>query len=243
MTASPSGDAPVLLTKGLSARYGHREALSGVDLRVGGGELVAVLGPNGAGKSTLLRAIVGLIDAQGEVVFDGATLPRRNPVAVAGRGIVLVPEGRGIFGPMSVAENLQLGAYRTGGRGSEFEARREKVLALFPRLKERLTQVAGSMSGGEQQMLAVGRALMSDPKLLMLDEPSLGLAPRVTGEILETLGALNRSGLPILLVEQKAPLALRLASRAYVIANGHIAAEVDPRKIKSHDELAQYYFH
>src|SRR5690606_38199934 len=131
----------------------------------------------------------------------GAKLPRHNPVAVANQGIVLVPEGRGIFGPMSVAENLQLGAYRIGGRGSEFEARRERVLALFPRLKERLTQVAGSMSGGEQQMLAVGRALMADPKLLMLDEPSLGLAPRVTGEILETLGELNRQGLPILLVE------------------------------------------
>lgn len=233
---------PILLTENLSARYGHREALSAVNLHVGATELVAVLGPNGAGKSTLLRSIMGFTDAQGSVSFLGKPLARRNPLAAANQGIVLVPEGRGIFGPMSVLENLQLGAYRIGGRGGEYNARLEKVLTLFPRLKERLTQAAGSMSGGEQQMLAVGRALMSGPKLLMLDEPSLGLAPRVTAEILETLGELNRQGMPVLLVEQKAPLALRMASRAYVIANGRIAAEVNPREIKSHDELARYYF-
>jgi branched-chain amino acid transport system ATP-binding protein len=153
----------------------------------------------------------------------------------------MVPEGRGIFGPMSVAENLQLGAYVIGGRGQEFERRREHVLALFPRLKERLSQAAGSMSGGEQQMLAVGRALMADPQLLLLDEPSLGLAPKVTVEILETLGRLNREGLPVILVEQKAPLALKLARRAYVMANGRVTAALDPRDIKSHDELAQFY--
>ena len=156
-------------------------------------------------------------------------------------GIVLVPEGRGIFGPMSVAENLQLGAYVIGGRGAEFERRRERVLALFPRLKQRLSQTAGSMSGGEQQMLAVGRALMAQPHLLLLDEPSLGLAPRVTVEILETLGRLNNEGLSVVLVEQKAPLALKLARRAYVMANGRITAVVDPREIKSHDELARFY--
>jgi len=154
---------------------------------------------------------------------------------------VLVPEGRGIFGPMSVAENLQLGAYVIGGRGPEFERRLERVLALFPRLKERLAQSAGSMSGGEQQMLAVGRALMADPQLLLLDEPSLGLAPMVTVEILETLGRLNHEGLSVVLVEQKAPLALKLARRAYLMANGRIRAMVDPREIKSHDELARYY--
>jgi branched-chain amino acid transport system ATP-binding protein len=137
---------------------------------------------------------------------------------------------------------LQLGAYLIGGRGVVFEQRRERVLSLFPRLKERLTQVAGSMSGGEQQMLAVGRALMAQPSLLLLDEPSLGLAPKVTAEILETLGQLNRQGLPILLVEQKAPLALKLANRAYVVSNGRISAQIDPREIKSHDELARFYF-
>jgi branched-chain amino acid transport system ATP-binding protein len=231
----------ILETKGLSARYGEVEALHSVDLVVAEGELVAVLGPNGAGKSTLLRSIMGLTHASGIVRFRGQALPAHDPAAVARHGIVLVPEGRGIFGPMSVAENLQLGAYVIGGRGAEFERRRERVLALFPRLKERLAQTAGSMSGGEQQMLAVGRALMADPQLLLLDEPSLGLAPKVTIEILETLGRLNHEGLSVVLVEQKAPLALKLARRAYVMADGRITAAVDPREIKSHGELARFY--
>ena len=156
-------------------------------------------------------------------------------------GLVLVPEGRGIFGPMSVAENLELGAYLLRRDKEEFARRHERVLSLFPRLKERLSQTAGSLSGGEQQMLAVGRALMSAPKLLLLDEPSLGLAPKVVEEILEKLGVLNREGLPIILVEQKAPLALKLANRAYVMSVGRIAAEIDPRTVKSHDDLARYY--
>ena len=236
-----SGGDPILETLGLRARYGEVEALRGIDLAVAQGELVAVLGPNGAGKSTLLRSIMGLLNASGTVRFRGRALPPRNPMAAARSGIVLVPEGRGIFGPMSVAENLQLGAYVIGGRGTEFERRHERVLALFPRLKERLAQAAGSMSGGEQQMLAVGRALMADPQLLLLDEPSLGLAPRVTAEILETLGRLNREGLSVVLVEQKAPLALKLAHRVYVMAGGRVTAALDPRNIKSHDELAQYY--
>ena len=232
----------MLEVSALSARYGHVEALHTIDLTVGAHELVAVLGPNGAGKSTLLRSIMGLTQSNGRVSFVGKALPRRDAAAAARRGVVLVPEGRGIFAPMTVAENLQLGAYQIGGRGAEFEVRLARVLTPFPRLKERLTQTAGSMSGGEQQMLAVGRALMAKPRLLMLDEPSLGLAPKVISEIMETLGRLNAEGLPILLVEQKAPLALKLANRAYVIANGRVAAEVDPREIKSHDELARYYF-
>jgi branched-chain amino acid transport system ATP-binding protein len=231
----------ILETEGLSARYGEVEALHSADLVVAEGELVAVLGPNGAGKSTLLRSIMGLTNANGIVRFRGRTLPAHDPAAVARYGIVLVPEGRGIFSPMTVAENLQLGAYVIGGRGAEFERRRERVLALFPRLSERLAQTAGSMSGGEQQMLAIGRALMADPQLLLLDEPSLGLAPKVTIEILETLGRLNHEGLSVVLVEQKAPLALKLARRAYVMADGRITAAVDPRKIKSHDELARFY--
>jgi branched-chain amino acid transport system ATP-binding protein len=229
-----------LEVEALSAGYGHVEALRAVDLAVGEGELVAVLGPNGAGKSTLMRAIMGLVATEGRVRFRGEDVPRRNPVGAAAMGLVLVPEGRGIFAPMSVAENLELGAYLLDSR-EELARRHERVLSLFPRLKERLTQVAGSLSGGEQQMLAVGRALMSEPKLLLLDEPSLGLAPRIVEEILEKLGALNREGLAILLVEQKAPLALRLANRAYVMSVGHIAAELDPRTIKSHDDLAHYY--
>ncbi len=232
----------ILETEGLSARYGHVEALRPTDLHVDEGELVAVLGPNGAGKSTLMRAIMGLVPSAGIVRFRGAPLPRRDPAAMAALGVVLVPEGRGIFGPMSVEENLELGAYLLGDRSAEFEARRARVLTLFPRLRERLSQTAGSLSGGEQQMLAVGRALMADPRVLLLDEPSLGLAPRVTAEILETLGELNRQGLPIVLVEQKAPLALKLARRAYLLSVGRVIAEIDPREIKSHDELAHYYF-
>jgi branched-chain amino acid transport system ATP-binding protein len=231
----------MLEVEGLSARYGHVEALRLVDLHVDGGELVAVLGPNGAGKSTLMRALLGLVPTEGRVRFCGADVPRGNPVAAAARGLVLVPEGRGIFGPMTVAENLELGAYLLKGGRAELARRHERVLALFPRLKERLSQVSGSLSGGEQQMLAIGRALMAEPKILLLDEPSLGLAPRVIEEILEKLGELNRAGLPIVLVEQKAPLALKLAHRAYLMSVGSIAAEIDPRTIKSHDELAHFY--
>ncbi len=231
----------ILEVRGLTARYGEVTALRSADLDLKEGELIAVLGPNGAGKSTLMRSIVGLTSASGDVRFRGELLPR-NAAAVAARGIALVPEGRGIFGPMSVEENLQLGAYMINGRGEDYERRLSRVLTLFPRLKERLSQAAGSMSGGEQQMLAVGRALMADPKLLLLDEPSLGLAPKVTAEILETLAELNRSGLSVLLVEQKAPLALKIASRAYVVVNGRISTEIDTKEITSHDQLARYYF-
>jgi branched-chain amino acid transport system ATP-binding protein len=230
----------ILEVEGLSARYGHVEALRLVDIHVDDGELVAVLGPNGAGKSTLMRALLGLVPTAGRVRFCGADVPR-NPVAAAACGLVLVPEGRGIFGPMTVAENLELGAYLLKGNPAEFARRRERALSLFPRLKERLSQVSGSLSGGEQQMLAIGRGLMAEPRILLLDEPSLGLAPRVVEEILEKLGELNRNGLPIVLVEQKAPLALKLACRAYLMSVGSIAAEIDPRTVKSHDELAHFY--
>jgi branched-chain amino acid transport system ATP-binding protein len=231
----------ILEVEGLSARYGHVEALRSIDLHVCEGELVAVLGPNGAGKSTLLRALMGLTANQGSVRFLGRAVPRADPAAAAGLGMVLVPEGRGIFAPMTVSENLELGAYLLKRDRVELQRRHERVLTLFPRLKERLSQIAGSLSGGEQQMLAVGRALMSAPKILLLDEPSLGLAPRVVDEILQKLGELNRAGLALLLVEQKAPLALRLARRAYLLSVGTIAAEIDPREIRSHDELARFY--
>jgi branched-chain amino acid transport system ATP-binding protein len=230
---------PVLEVRQLSARYGRVEALHGIDLAVGDGEFVAVLGPNGAGKSTLMRAIMGLIANSGEVSFRGAALPRQRPDACVAQGVVLVPEGRGIFAPMTVAENLELGAYLLGDT-AEFERRQARVFKLFPRLRERHSQIAGSLSGGEQQMLAVGRALMADPKILLLDEPSLGLAPRVIEEILGTLALLNSEGLPIVLVEQKAPLALRLTSRAYLLSVGRLVAEIDPRTT-SHDEIARTY--
>jgi branched-chain amino acid transport system ATP-binding protein len=232
--------ACVLEVEGLSARYGHVEVLHGLDLHVEAGELVTELGPNGAGKSTLTRAVMGLILTEGRIRFFGNDVPR-DPAAAAALGLVLVPEGRGNFGAMTVAENLELGAYLLSGDRAEFLRRHERALSLFPRLKERLTQQAGSLSGGEQQMLAIGRALMADPKLLLLDEPSLGLAPRVIIEILQKLGELNRAGLPIVLVEQKATLALELADRAYLMSVGRIVAEIDPRTIKSHDELAHFY--
>ena len=232
----------LLSVEGLSARYGNVEALHPSDLTLGRGELVAVLGPNGAGKSTLLRAIMGLTPGKGRVLFEGSALPRADARAVAKRGVILVPEGRGIFGPMTVRENIDLGAYLLGNRRGEIAARLERVFALFPRLKDRQTQLAGSLSGGEQQMLAIGRAMMAGPRLLLLDEPSLGLAPRLAAEILETLGRLNREGLGILLVEQRAPLALKLARRAYLLAVGRVVAEVTPDQIASPHDLARYYF-
>ncbi len=230
----------VLEVRQLSARYGRVEALHDISLSVADGEFVAVLGPNGAGKSTLMRAIMGLVANSGDVSFRGAALPRQSPDTCAARGVVLVPEGRGIFAPMTVAENLELGAYLLND-SAEFERRQARVFSLFPRMRERLGQVAGSLSGGEQQMLAVGRALMADPKILLLDEPSLGLAPKVIDEILSTLALLNKEGLPIILVEQKAPLALRLSNRAYFLSVGRLIAEIDPRTIKSNDELVRYY--
>ncbi len=223
---------------GLHARYGQLEALHGVSLTVEAGEMVAVLGPNGAGKSTLLRAIMGQVQTSGRVLFEGQPVQAEATHRRAARGMVMVPEGRGIFGPMTVAENLSLGGWT--GRG-DAAAQRARVLDLFPRLRERLGQQAGSMSGGEQQMLAIGRALMVQPRLLMLDEPSLGLAPRLAASILDALGELNRGGLGILLVEQRAPLALRLARRATVLRLGHVVAQTQPGQAISAEELGRLY--
>ena len=195
---------PLLEVRELSASYGRVMALKPVSLTVAEGELVTVLGPNGAGKTTMLRAITRLVNAKGQVRFKGQDVSRLATHELAARGIIMVQEGRGLFAQMSIRENLVLGAYTLGNAGQESERRLAEVFTLFPRLKERIDQIAGSLSGGEQQMLAVGRALMAGPKLLMLDEPSLGLAPKVAANILETLGELNRRGLGILLVEQKA---------------------------------------
>jgi branched-chain amino acid transport system ATP-binding protein len=235
--------SPLLEVRELSASYGRVMALKPVSLTVAEGELVTVLGPNGAGKTTMLRAITRLVNAKGQVLFKGEDVSRLATHELAARGIIMVQEGRGLFAQMSIRENLVLGAYTLGNAAEETERRLAEVFTLFPRLKERIDQIAGSLSGGEQQMLAVGRALMAGPKLLMLDEPSLGLAPKVAANILETLGELNRRGLGILLVEQKAPLALKLAKRAYVITLGRIAAELQANEIKSHHDLAKYYLH
>src|SRR5665213_1139305 len=192
--------APLLEVRNLSARYGRVEVVRSASLTLYPGEFVAVVGPNGAGKTTLMRALMRLVQSSGEIFFDGEDIGRLKTDERARRGMILVQEGRALFGAMTVEENLRLGAFTAAGGRVEIERRLEQVFTLFPRLKERLAQTASSMSGGEQQMLAVGRALMAQPKLLLLDEPSLGLAPRVATEILSTLAALNRSGLTILLV-------------------------------------------
>ena len=239
-----SEQTPALIeVNGLSASYGRVAALKPDDLRVDEGEFVTVLGPNGAGKTTLLRAISRLIVSSGRVRFKGQDVTALPTHRLAKLGVIMVQEGRGLFGEMTVYENLLLGAYGLGNRSDDVERRFEQVFGLFPRLRDRAKQVAASMSGGEQQMLAVGRALMAGPKLLMLDEPSLGLAPRVAAEILDTLGELNRNGLGILLVEQKAPLALKLARRVYILSSGGVRAELPAHEIKSHHDLARFYFH
>jgi branched-chain amino acid transport system ATP-binding protein len=231
---------PLLEVKELSATYGQVRALKPTSLTIHEGELVTVLGPNGAGKTTLVRAIMRLVKAEGHVRFKGEDVSRLATHDLAKRGIVLVLEGRGLFGGMTVLENINLGGYST--TWAETRQRRERVFELFPRLKERLHQQASSLSGGEQQMLAIGRALMANPKLLLLDEPSLGLSPKISAEILRALGRLNEEGLGILLVEQKAPLALKLARRAYVLTLGRIAKELQAGEIGSHHDIAQYYF-
>jgi branched-chain amino acid transport system ATP-binding protein len=241
-----TADSPLsalIEVNGLSASYGHVAALKPVDLRVAEGEFVTVLGPNGAGKTTLLRAMSRLIASDGKIKFKGQDITGVPTHRLAKLGIIMVQEGRGLFGEMTVQENLLLGAYGLGGSKDEIERRFEQVFRLFPKLRERAGQVAASMSGGEQQMLAVGRALMAGPKLLMLDEPSLGLAPMVAAGILDTLGELNRSGLGILLVEQKAPQALKLARRVYILSSGYVRAELPAQDVKSHHDLARYYFH
>ena len=234
---------PLLEVQGLDAAYGHIQALRGVSLHVEPGEVVAVLGPNGAGKSTLLRAIVGLVPATGQVLLEGASIANAGPRRALESGVTLVPEGRGVLGPLTVLENLELGGYLRWAREPSLEIQKDLdfVYRLFPILHERRRQRAGSLSGGEQQMLALGRALMSRPRLLLLDEPSLGLAPLVIRQIFHVLRDLNNGGLTILLVEQKAPPALRLARRAYVLRTGQVAAEAPAERLRQAQDLAGLY--
>ena len=239
VSPGPAPSSPLFEARGISAHYGRVHALKPTSVHVGRGELVTVLGPNGAGKTTLMRALTRLMPRDGSVLFDGRDVSALKTHELARLGIIMVQEGRGLFGQMSVRENLTVGGFTRGHADEKLET----VFSLFPRLKERVDQMASSLSGGEQQMLAIGRALMAGPKVLMLDEPSLGLAPKVATEILETLGELNRGGLGILLVEQKAPLALKLAQRVYVLTLGKVAAELPADQISSHHDLARYYLH
>jgi branched-chain amino acid transport system ATP-binding protein len=215
----------MLKAEHVSVSYGPHRALDDVSVRVEQGEIVVILGANGAGKSTLLRAIAGLIKApNAAVAIEGHDLAGKPANRIVEAGIALVPEGRGIFGELTVAENLALGAYGKQAR-AEKDARLRQVLELFPKLGERRGQVARTMSGGEQQMVAVGRALMSNPKILMLDEPSLGLSPLLSTELFRTLKAIGETGVGILLVEQNARQSLAIADRAYLLENGRIVGE------------------
>jgi branched-chain amino acid transport system ATP-binding protein len=212
----------MLTVRDLDAGYGSLQALWGISLDVKAGEVVAVIGANGAGKTTLLRSITGLLSpARGEVRFEGEMISRLPPNRIVARGIALVPEGRKIFPYMTVQENLEMGAYLPQARAN-LAARMDEMMGLFPRLRERASQPAGTLSGGEQQMLAIGRALMSRPRVLLLDEPSLGLAPLLVKEIFRIIQAINRQGATILLVEQNVRQALEVAERAYVLETGRI---------------------
>lgn len=212
----------LLTLSGVKVRYGSVEALHGIDLTVEQGEIVAILGSNGAGKSTTLMSISGLVRPYaGEIVFDGKRLERMPSHEVVGLGIAQSPEGRRVFGAMTVLENLRLGAFRLQDR-SLSENTLEWIFSLFPRLMERKGQLAGTLSGGEQQMLAIGRALMAQPRLLLLDEPSLGLAPLLVRSIFETVRAINENGVTVLIVEQNARAALHLASRGYILEVGRV---------------------
>jgi branched-chain amino acid transport system ATP-binding protein len=230
----------LLEVSGVRARYGAIEALKGVSLTVGEGEVVTLIGSNGAGKSTTLRAVCGLTPpVAGTITFDGEDITGQSADRIVTRGIALSPEGRRCFSRMTVLENLELGAYRR--RGPSVAADLKRVLALFPRLAERAGQRAGTMSGGEQQMLAIGRALMARPRLLLLDEPSLGIAPIGVQRIYQTIGEINRTGVAILLVEQNAHRALDAAARGYVLETGRVVLDDASAALRDDPRVREAY--
>jgi branched-chain amino acid transport system ATP-binding protein len=242
VSAPAPAAAPILQVLDLRVSYGAIEALKGVSLALAADEIVTLIGANGAGKSTTLRSIMGLVPAKsGEVRFRGVSTKGTPTHKLAREGLVLVPEGRAIFANLSVHENLEMGAYaRRDGKGkiaSDFE----HVFTLFPRLKERDKQTAGTLSGGEQQMLAIGRALMSRPQVLLLDEPSLGLAPILVHTIFEAIEKIHREGTPVLLVEQNANAALRHSNRAYVLETGRVTLEGPSAEVASNPAVKEAY--
>jgi branched-chain amino acid transport system ATP-binding protein len=231
----------MLVVKDLSVSYGAVKALHGVSLEVNQGEVVTLIGSNGAGKSTTLRAISGLVRAaSGSIAFEGKPIARTAPHEIVRLGLAHCPEGRGIFANMTVAENLELGAYTRHDRAG-IDADRERALTLFPRLRERLAQNAGTLSGGEQQMLAIARAILTKPKLLMLDEPSLGLAPQIVQVIFTIIREINAAGTTILLVEQNAHMALKVAHRAYVLEVGRVTMQGPAADLAASDEVRKAY--
>lgn len=237
---APSASQPLLRVSAVDSWYGHIQCLHGVSLEVLPGQLVALVGSNGAGKTTLNNTVSGLVPAwRGRVVFDGAELTNVHYRAVVSAGLIQVPEGRKVFPNLSVHENLELGAFT---RGRERRVQNlEKVYDTFPRLKERVTQLAGTLSGGEQQMLAIGRGLMAEPRLLILDEPSLGLSPLLVEEMFGLISQLRSGGLAVLLVEQNVGQSLDIADRAYVMENGHIRFTGTPAELLASDTLRKAY--
>jgi branched-chain amino acid transport system ATP-binding protein len=231
----------MLQVTNLHVAYGKLPALQGVSLKIQPGELVALVGPNGAGKTTLLKTISGLLPARaGTVRWQDEAINEASPQRIVERGIALVPEGRKLFAAMTVRENLELGAFILRAQKEKF-SQLEKIFALFPRLAERQRQRAGSLSGGEQQMLALGRALMGLPRLLLLDEPSLGLAPRVVESMMSILSDLHRGGMSVLIVEQNVHAVLALAERAYILEGGRIVGEGEGRKLLEDDHVRAAY--
>ncbi|RZS84288.1 amino acid/amide ABC transporter ATP-binding protein 2 (HAAT family) [Pigmentiphaga kullae] len=242
MTGPEAMAAPLLEVSGLCVSYGKVEALHGIDLAVPAGTIVTVIGPNGAGKTTLLSAIMGLLPARGAISLEGRPQRRVEIEQMVAAGLNLVPEKRELFGEMSVEDNLLLGAfqrYRSGHRDQA--ASMEEVYGLFPRLKERRHQLAATLSGGERQMLALGRALMAKPRLLLLDEPSLGLAPRIVKEIFLIIAELRRRGVAILLVEQNARAALQTADYAYVLETGQVVLAGPARELADDPRVVESY--
>jgi branched-chain amino acid transport system ATP-binding protein len=232
---------PFLELRNVDVSYGKVQALRGIGLRVDRGEVVALLGANGAGKSTTLRTISGLLSpSTGEIVFDGASIVRQRPDAIVRAGIAQSPEERHVWPELTVGENLHLGAYICRDRKQVAE-RLDSVLTRFPRLRERIGQHAGTLSGGEQQMLAIGRALMSGPKLLLLDEPSLGLSPLVAQEVMDAIRELRDQGMTVLLVEQNVYNALSVATRAYVFETGRIVAEDTAANLMNDEQILRAY--
>jgi branched-chain amino acid transport system ATP-binding protein len=231
---------PILAVSGLHGGYGTTEILRGVDLTVQPGEIVAVLGSNGAGKSTLNRTISGVLRPwRGSICFGSTAIEHERPAAIVARGLIHVPEGRRVFPNMTVRENLDLGSYRRGREHREHN--RSRVFAIFPRLAERQRQRAGTLSGGEQQMLAIGRGLMAEPKLLILDEPSLGLSPLLVEELFALIKSINAEGIALLLVEQNVVQSLDLAGRAYILDNGVFVLQGNAAEIRNDPNLKRTY--
>ena len=234
----------MLTIRNLKSYYGRMQALKGVSLHVEEGEVVSLIGANGAGKTTLLNSIVGLVSSRtGQILFSDTDIIQRNPRQIIRMGVSLVPEGRQLFAPLTVMENLILGAYQRyrKDKKSEIKSDLEKVFVLFPILKERKSQIAGTLSGGEQQMLAIGRSLMARPKLILMDEPSMGLAPLVTTQIFQIISELHKQGTTILLVEQNAEAALRISSRAYVIETGRVVLQGMSQELLHNQEVRRAY--